>query len=104
MPVPTPPKAPLTYVPIPEHGVLHPPMPEPKQPTPPTPKPKCQCTNHMGTPKQQFKSKQAALEGIIKHHLWTGKKYTVYTCPTSNKFHIAGDGKHKKPRRHDRPD
>jgi hypothetical protein len=62
-------------------------------------KPVCTCTNHLGKPKQQFKTKDAALAIIARHHMWTGKSYHVYQCPTSNRFHIAGDGQFKKPRR-----
>jgi len=62
-------------------------------------KPVCTCTNHLGKPKQQFSTKDAALTIIIRHHMWTGKKYRIYQCPTSNLFHITGDGHVPRTRR-----
>lgn len=59
----------------------------------------CTCTNHLGKAKQQFKTKDSALAVIAKHHMWTGKSYRIYKCPTSARFHITGDGVFKKPRR-----
>jgi hypothetical protein len=50
--------------------------------------PRCTCTNHIGGPKQQFKTRDAALTAIIRTHAWTGKGYSVYPCPTSDRFHV----------------
>lgn len=50
--------------------------------------PRCVCTNHLGGPKQQFKTRDGAINAILKNHLWTGKGYAVYPCPTSDRFHV----------------
>ncbi len=47
------------------------------------------CTNHMGTPKQQHKTRDAALADIMRRHVRTGKAYRVYPCPTSECFHVS---------------
>lgn len=42
----------------------------------------------MGSAKIQYKSRDAALAAIVRDHMWTGKAYSVYECPTSPRFHI----------------
>lgn len=52
--------------------------------------PKCGCRNHMGTEKQRFKTKDAAISAIVRNHSHTGKSYYFYRCPKFNHiFHIG---------------
>lgn len=49
----------------------------------------CKCRNHMGSSKNQYKSKERALDSILKYHLKPGSAYKIVKCPTSDKFHVA---------------
>jgi hypothetical protein len=48
----------------------------------------CTCTNHLGRPKVQHKSKQAALTWMLKHRQVRGMRLEPYRCPTSNRWHV----------------
>ena len=50
----------------------------------------CQCRNHLGRPKTQHKSKDAALAAILRRHLRHAGACTTYPCPTkTGVFHVA---------------
>lgn len=53
--------------------------------------PKCSCTNHMGTKKMRYRSRDEALEVILRDYLEAGTAYSVYECPTSGLFHITSN-------------
>lgn len=56
---------------------------------------KCTCTNHMGSKKQVFSSREIALQQIVRRHMSHGS-HRVYPCPTEEgKFHITSQ-KEKK--------
>jgi hypothetical protein len=58
---------------------------------------RCRCTNHMGTQKVLFKSREAAVEALMRRHLRHGT-HRIYPCPTvEGRFHITS----KKERVHD---
>lgn len=49
---------------------------------------KCECRNHMGTPKIQHPSEDAAIKQIIRRHLRHGE-HGIYKCPTSDAWHVT---------------
>ena len=52
--------------------------------------PACQCHNHIGKPKSQHKTADAALHAIVRRHMRHGGGFTVYPCPTKpGVFHVA---------------
>ncbi len=58
--------------------------------TPPT-KPKCECTNHLGHPKAQHKTRQAAITWALRSTRkrgLAGMRFEPYHCPTSDSWHI----------------
>lgn len=73
----------------------------PEEPTKPfyhvilTPKPtqpqktKCTCTNHLGHPKQQYKTKTQALKEALKHYMEYNNTIKTYKCPQSGTWHIT---------------
>lgn len=48
----------------------------------------CRCMNHLGQPKQQHKTQDAALAYATRHTRWTGLT-RIYRCPTSNRWHVT---------------
>lgn len=60
------------------------PIPKP----PPTAVQKCHCVNHMGTRKQKYHTREAAVAAILKRHLRYGG-HGVYECKTEpGIFHV----------------
>lgn len=51
------------------------------------PTPRCTCRNHMGTKKQLHKTRQDAMNAILKHHLRHGG-HSIYPCPSKLGFHV----------------
>lgn len=50
---------------------------------------KCRCTNHMGSRKQLYKSREDAAAAIVRRHLSHGE-HRIYPCPTeAGRFHIT---------------
>lgn len=48
----------------------------------------CRCRNHKGTPKQQHRTREAAVDAIVTIHLRHGGAYEVYQCPRSDRWHV----------------
>lgn len=56
--------------------------------------PQCRCRNHLGKPKTQHKSKDAALKAVMRRHVRHGGPFITYPCPTRpGVFHVATDRK-----------
>lgn len=65
-----------------------PPLADDTRPRPGTTHTGCTCRNHLGRPKQQHKSKQAALDAILRQHLRHGGTFEAYRCPSSDRWHV----------------
>lgn len=50
---------------------------------------KCQCRNHLGKPKQQHPSKDAALEAILRRHLYFANCKIVKCKSNPNIWHVV---------------
>lgn len=48
----------------------------------------CRCINHLGGPKQQHRTKDAALGWIVSQGLRHGAALEVYPCPTTDRWHV----------------
>lgn len=59
-----------------------------KKPTQP-PKEKCSCTNHLGHPKQQYKTKTQALKEALTHYMEYNNTIKTYRCPKAGTWHIT---------------
>lgn len=60
------------------------------------PKGDCGCRNHMGTKKNKYPTREAALDFIIKRHLKTGTPHEMYSCPRmAGVWHIRSKRKKK---------
>lgn len=56
--------------------------------------PACTCRNHLGKPKSQHRSREAAITAIIRRHMRHGGGFIAYPCPTRpGTFHVATERK-----------
>lgn len=57
---------------------------------------KCHCKNHLGKPKIAYKSQEAAVAGIMHHHIRHGE-HRIYPCPTEpGRFHVTSRKKKER--------
>lgn len=49
---------------------------------------RCRCRNHLGSPKQQHRSRAAAVQWAVRSSRVRGMRLEPYRCPTSNRWHI----------------
>lgn len=55
---------------------------------PPPSKSGCRCTNRAGGKKQEYKTKEMALDQALRKHR-SSVRVKVYECPTSDRWHVA---------------
>lgn len=48
----------------------------------------CECRNHLGKPKQAYRTQQQAVRYAATHTKYTGVT-RIYQCPTSDRWHVT---------------